>query len=127
MMCLNVKLLKDLIYSPETAKNEAISKIESHTPRIEAPDRVRSGEEFSVKVSVGPHPSTIEHYIRKIELYFYEEGRRFNPILLASIELTPIYSEPKVEIKIKKSGVLYALSYCNLHGLWEGKKEIIVE
>ncbi|MEM4691029.1 MAG: class II SORL domain-containing protein, partial [Desulfurococcaceae archaeon] len=89
---------------------------------------VKKNEVFKVKVSVGPHPNTIEHSIRWIELYFEEEGRSFNPILIARFDFTPIYSEPTVEvyIKLNKSGRLIALEYCNLHGLWEAYKEVKV-
>lgn len=124
-----MKAFGNLIYTPETASGEAISKVESHTPRIEAPSKVKANEVFEVEIKVGPHSSTVEHSIRRIELYFYEEGRKFNPILLASIDLTPVYTEPdiKITLKLKKSGVLYVIGYCNLHGLWEARKEIIVE
>ncbi|NLJ41943.1 MAG: hypothetical protein GX352_10125 [Clostridiales bacterium] len=30
-------------------------------------------------------------------------------------------------VKIPKSGTIYALSYCNIHGLWGNKAEIAVE
>ncbi len=124
-----MKRFGELIYTPETASDEAISKVESHTPKIEAPNTVKADEPFTVRISVGPHPNTVEHSIRKIEVYLYEEGRKFNPILVASIDLTPVYSEPKVELtlKIKKNSVIYALGYCNLHGVWESRKEIKVE
>jgi len=120
--------LKDLIYAPSTAKGEALSKAETHTPKIEAPDAVKPGEAFKVKLSVGPHPNTVEHSIRWIELYFEEEGRAFNPILIGRYEFTPVYSEPVVEVhlKIQKPGKLIAVEYCNLHGLWENYKEIKV-
>ncbi|MEM2022029.1 MAG: class II SORL domain-containing protein [Zestosphaera sp.] len=116
----------ELIYSPERAPGEAITKIETHTPRIEAPDTVKVNEAFEVRILVGPHPNTVEHSIRRIELYFFEEGRPFNPLRLATVELEPIYSEPdvKLKIKLKKSGVIYAVEYCNIHGLWEARKEI---
>lgn len=121
--------LKNLIYDPRSARGEAISKVESHTPRIEAPDVVRKNEVFKVKITVGPHPNTVEHSIRYIELYLEEEGRPFNPILLGRFELTPVYSEPTVEtyVKLSKPGRLIALEYCNLHGLWENSKEVKVE
>ncbi len=117
-----------LIYTPETAKGAAISKVESHTPKIEAPDTVKAEEPFVVKITVGPHPNTVEHSIRRIEVYFKEEGRAFNPVLLAVVNLTPVYSEPIMTLtfKLSKSGTLYVLEYCNLHGLWEAKKEIKV-
>lgn len=121
--------LKELIYTPGSAKGEAISKIESHTPKIEAPDKVKPGELFKVKVWVGPHPNTVEHSIRWMELYFEEEGRAFNPVLIGRYEFAPVYSEPIVEVQIKvsKSGRIIAVEYCNLHGLWENSKEIKVE
>ncbi len=121
--------LDKLIYSPEKASGEAISKVESHTPKIEAPDRVRAGEWFKVRVSVGPHPSSVEHSIRWVEIYFEEEGRGFNPVMVSRHMFTPGYSEAFVEIrmKIEKPGVIHVLSYCNLHGLWENSKKIMVE
>ena len=123
------KSFGELIYTPEKAGGEAISKVETHTPKIEAPDKVKAGEEYEVKISVGPHPNTVQHSIRYVKLYFREEGRAFNPIHLATIILEPEYAEPKIslKLKLKKSGTLYAVEYCNLHGLWEARKEIKVE
>jgi len=117
------------MYNPETATGEALTKVETHTPKIEAPEQVKANEPFEVKIIVGPHPNTVEHHIKRVELYFYEEGRSFNPVLLASTELTPMYVEPtlKVTLRLKKGGVLYALAYCNLHGLWEARKEVKVK
>jgi superoxide reductase len=117
-----------LIYTPETAAGEAIGKVESHTPKIEAPESAKAGQPFELKVTVGPHPNTVEHSIRRIEVYFYEEGRSFNPVHLATIVLTPVYSEPNIRLNVKlnKSGTIYAVEYCNMHGLWEGRKQIKV-
>lgn len=124
-----MKTLGELIYTPEKASGEAISKVESHTPKIEAPDKVKAGEPFEVRIKVGPHPNTVQHSIRWIEVYFYEEGRGFNPVHLATITLTPEYAEPDVTLRLRlsKEGTIYALQYCNLHGVWEGRKEIKVE
>lgn len=115
-----------LIYTPEKASGEAVSKVESHTPRIEVPEKIKANEPFEVRIKVGPHPNKVEHSIRRIEIYFYEEGRAFNPVHIATINLEPVYSEPEVTIKIRvpKNGVLYAIGYCNLHGLWESRREI---
>ena len=117
-----------LIYTPKTAEGEALSKVESHTPKIEAPDSVKAGESFQLGFVVGPHPNTVEHSIRKIEIYFYEENRPFNPVHLASTILTPVYTDPdvKLTLKLNKGGTIYAVEYCSLHGLWEGRKEIKV-
>jgi len=124
-----VKSFGELIYSPDKASGEAITKVESHTPKIEAPDKVKAGEEFTIRVTVGPHPNKTEHSIRWVEIYFYEEGRAFNPIMLARAFFAPGYVEPEITIKAKlsKSGVIYAIAYCNLHGLWESRKEVKVE
>lgn len=116
----------ELIYTHETAQGQALTKVETHTPQIEVPEKINPGEPFIVKVEVGPHPNTVQHSIRRIELYYYEEGRPFNPVRLATIDLEPGYAEPKLEITLKldKPGTLYAIAYCNLHGLWEARKEI---
>ncbi len=123
-----MKGLGELIYTPERASGEAVTKVESHTPKIEAPDKVRKGEVFEIAVKVGPHPNTPEHSIRKVELYLTEEGRAFNPRHLATFVFEPGFVDPEVKVKIKleKSGVIHAVGYCNLHGLWEGRKEIKV-
>jgi len=117
-----------LIYTPETASGEAIGKIETHTPRIKAPDMVKVGEGFEVDITVGPHPNKVEHSIRWIEIYFDEDGRAFNPIHIATISLASPHIEPNVRLRLilKKSGTLYAIGYCNLHGLWEARKKIRV-
>jgi len=121
--------LGSLIYTPQRASGEAVSKVESHTPRIQAPDKVSKNTVFKVRVEVGPHPNTVEHSIRWVELYFKEEGRAFNPILLGRFVFEPVYAEPAVEVSLKlgKSGRLIAVAYCNLHGLWESSKDIEVE
>ncbi len=122
------KKFGDLIYTRE-AGGPAAAKAESHVPLIEVPEKVKKGEPFEVKVRVGPHPNEPQHSIRRIELWFYEDGRPFNPVRLASIELEPVYAEPEVTVKVKleKSGTIYALAYCNLHGVWEERRDIKVE
>jgi superoxide reductase len=120
--------LGNLIYTFDAAAGEALAKREAHTPKIEAPAKANVDEMISVTVKVGPHPNTVEHSIRWIALFFYEEGRAFNPVQIGKVSLTPVYAQPDVTIRVKlqKSGVFHALEYCNLHGLWSGKKEIRV-
>jgi len=128
-MAKESKNLGDLIYTFNEAAGEALGKREGHTPQIEAPESIKAEDAFEIKVSVGPHPSTVEHAIRWIEVYFYEDGRPFNPLMLARAEFAPAHAEPIVTFKAKlqKSGTIHALEYCNLHGLWSAKKEIKVE
>lgn len=110
--------LSDLIYTSENLSPEIKPKGEYHLPKIEVPDSAKSGEPIKVRVIVGPHPNTPEHYIRGIEIYFSEDGRSFNQILIASADLTPQYPGPDITftIKLSKSGVLY--NYRVLHLTW---------
>lgn len=118
-------------------------KKEKHAPVIDSPEKVGSGEEFVVALTIGkeiPHPNTTEHHIAWIELYFKPDAGKF-PSLIGRFEFSshgesikganegPAYTEPKVTIamKIKESGTLMAESYCNIHGLWESSKAILVE
>jgi superoxide reductase len=41
----------------------------------------------------------------------------------------PVYTHHAVNayLKIEKPGTLHALSYCNIHGLWESKQEIRIK
>jgi len=123
------KGIGDLIRTYNTAAGEAVGKRESHIPKIEAPDVVKAGEAFEIKVSVGPHPNKVEHSIRWVEVYFREEGRAFNPMMLARVAFTPPYSEPKFALKLnlRKSGTIFALQYCNVHGLWSAEKDVGLE
>jgi superoxide reductase len=125
---MEMKDLGALVNTYDMAAGEALGKRESHTPKIEIPAMVKAGEAVMVKVSVGPHPNTLEHSIRWIKLYYAEEGRAFNPIAFGTIEFNPGTTDPEAVFKIKfsKNGILHAVEYCNLHGLWSAKKEIKV-
>ncbi|QTA38399.1 class II SORL domain-containing protein [Thermosipho ferrireducens] len=106
-------------------------KGEKHVPVIVAPEKVKANEWFEVEVSVGkeiPHPNTIEHHIAWIDLYAIPEGANFIQHI-GRFEFVPELSEPfvKTKIKLEKSCRLIALSYCNIHGLWENDLEISVE
>ena len=117
-------------------------KKEKHAPVIECPDSVKAGEFFDITLSVGkeiPHPNTTEHHIVWISLYFYPQGSKFAH-LVGKYEFSshgaaatgpntgPVYTNPKVvsSLSLATSGTLFAVSYCNIHGLWENSKEISV-
>ncbi len=111
-------------------------KKEKHAPVIECVDTVKAGEAFAVTVSVGKeiaHPNTAEHHIRWIDLYFHPHGAKF-AYQVGHFEFNAhgegaAYTVPTAttSLKVDKAGVLHALSFCNLHGLWESSKEIGVE
>ncbi len=118
-------------------------KGEKHVPAIEIKGKAKKGEKIMIEVSVGkeiPHPNTTEHHISWIEVYFLPEGEKF-PYLVGRYEFaahgastqgpdtSTIYSEPYLvsSIKTEKSGTIYALSFCNIHGLWSNSLELKLE
>lgn len=111
-------------------------KGEKHVPVIEAPDRVKAGESFDLRISIGDeirHPNTLEHHISWIKVFFHAEGAKF-PIEIGNYKYTAhgegeVYNEPVsiTNAMVNKSGTIYALSYCNIHGLWENSKDILVD
>jgi len=119
----------NLIYTYDGAAGEALGKREGHTPKIEAPASVKADAVFDLKVTVGPHPNTVEHSIRWLMVTIEEEGRPFNPHLIGKVSFTPVTAQPEVvfKVKLQKGGVIHAVEYCNLHGFWTGKKEIKVQ
>ncbi|MBN2013398.1 class II SORL domain-containing protein [candidate division KSB1 bacterium] len=117
-------------------------KSEKHVPVIECADRVSAGEAFDIKVSLGKevaHPNTTEHHIRWIKLFFYPDGAKYS-YDVGSFEFNahgeaasgpnegPVYTNHQVtaSLKITTPGVLHAMSYCNIHGLWESSKAVQV-
>ncbi|MEG1641499.1 MAG: class II SORL domain-containing protein [Synergistaceae bacterium] len=118
-------------------------KGEKHVPVIEAPETVEAGQLFEIKASVGKeiaHPNKPEHHIVWIKLFYLPEGSKLL-IELGNFEFSahgaamditaqgPAKAEPTATIftKIEKPGTIYALSYCNIHGLWESSKEIKIK
>jgi superoxide reductase len=118
-------------------------KKEKHVPLIEVPDKVKKGQIVQLKVSVGKeiaHPNKTEHHIRWITIYFQPKEGKF-PYQIGRAEFTAhgestegpdtstIYThhEAVLSFKTDKPGTIYAVSYCNIHGLWQNSKEIEVE
>jgi superoxide reductase len=115
-------------------------KGEKHAPVIEIKGTPKAGEPVTIEVSIGkeiPHPNTTAHHISWIEVYFLPEGEKF-PQLIGKYEFSAhgaglkgadtggVYTEPIVvtTFKTEKPGKIYALSFCNIHGLWEGEAEL---
>jgi superoxide reductase len=115
-------------------------KAEKHVPVIDITGNVKKGEFFKINVAVGKeiaHPNKTEHHIRWIDVYFHPNGEKF-PYQIGKIDFTAhgessqgpdtstVYTNHEVEMAFKtdKPGIIYASSYCNIHGLWQGYKEI---
>jgi len=102
-------------------------KASNHKPKIECPESVKAGEDFELRVYVEGHPNRVEHSIRWIEVYFEEEGRDFNPVMLARMAFSEFASpDVRLKVRLEKGGKIIALAYCNEHGLWESEKSISV-
>lgn len=124
---------KDLFQSADWKK-------EKHVPVIEVPFKVKKEELFNVTVSVGKeiaHPNTTEHHIRWIEVYFAPDGEKF-PYQIGKFEFSAhgesaqgpntstVFTNPSITCSLKtdKPGVIFAASYCNIHGLWQNSLKI---
>jgi len=114
-------------------------KSEKHVPVIESPNGLKKGEASDVVVSVGKeiaHPNTTEHFISWIALYFKpEDGNIYNlgkAEFLSHGESTkganegPAYTDPAAcfRVKLEEKGKLIAVSYCNIHGLWQSEADV---
>jgi superoxide reductase len=115
-------------------------KKEKHVPVIECADKVKADEAFEVKLTIGkemPHPNTTAHHIRWVALYFHPDGEKFSYQIARAefsahgestegADTSSVYTHSSVTawMKTKKPGTLYAVSLCNIHGLWENEKKI---
>lgn len=116
-------------------------KKEKHVPVIEPPTTVKKGEPCEITVSVGreiAHPNVPEHFIAWIKLFFQADEAKF-PVEIGDYQFSVHGSEtdeaafPKAEPKLTVTasfaapGTLMAMSYCNIHGLWQGEATLEVE
>jgi superoxide reductase len=118
-------------------------KKEKHVPLIEFPQPAPKGEYFRILASVGKeiaHPNKTEHHIRWIEIYFRPEGESFYYQLgktefgahgasTKGPDTSTVYTRPEAVLSFKtdKPGTVYAFALCNIHGLWQGVRELVFE
>ena len=115
-------------------------KEEKHVPVIEAPQKVSKGEFFEITVTIGKevaHPNKTEHHIGWIEVFFKPESSKF-PYNVARTDFNAhgsstdgadtsgIYTHHRssVSFKTDEPGTIFAISYCNIHGLWQSSMDI---
>lgn len=99
----------------ELLKTAATEGKEKHVPVIDVADTL-------VTVTVGketPHPNTVEHYIGWIQLYGVRASGQL--VSLGQVTLTAVDTQSTARFAVKREGwkAFHALSYCNLHGVWE--------
>lgn len=93
-----------------------------HLPVISTSATAKVGQPITVTIAVGSllaHPNEPGHHIEWLDLYE-------DKLYLARVDFTAAKVSPKatLELTLKKSGLLRAFASCNLHGIWEGDKEI---
>lgn len=103
---------------------------EKHVPVIKSPSKVKAGEIFDVTVVVGEevaHPNTVAHHIKWIQVYAKSPSKEL--VHLGTFDFGPTYVEPRVTfpVKLEESAEIYALEYCNIHGVWESSQTVEVE
>ncbi len=108
-------------------RNNMTDLEKKHWPRIECPDTVEANKPFEVTINVGTgidHPSELAHFIEWISL-----GRTDGNLEMCRADLSPKFSHPRVAFRVTldKSTTLVARESCNLHGIWENKKDIKVK
>ena len=104
---------------------------EKHVPEI----TIEKCEDGKIKVTAAvgseiEHPNTFEHHIAWIKVFFQPEGEKF-PVEVASYQAAAhgegeVFTKPHAHayVKSSKPGKVFALSYCNIHGLWESAEEV---
>ncbi len=95
-----------------------------HTPKIEAPETVKAGEWFDVKVSIGAgaeHPSLVEHSVGWIAIFK-------NDVEISRIYLHPVFSKPQVTftIALDESATLKVMEAPNHTAAWVATKKVKV-
>ncbi len=110
----------------ENIKTKTAEGNEKHVSFIKAMD-CNSCEELSITVRVGEkifHPSTAEHHIQHIGLHGLTKEDKI--VFITRFELGGANTIPYVKVHIKKGifKTIFAISLCNIHGLWENSIDL---
>ena len=105
--------LKDFLISPESEGKE------KHVPVIEL---ARGEETVTVTVSVGKeiaHPNTAAHHIAWVEVYGVNSKDLLVELGRATFGAT--FTRPQASFTVPAGAfkAFGALSFCNIHGVWE--------
>ena len=99
---------------------------QKHSPVIELPSAVRSGEFLNVVIRVGEieHPNQNDHFIHWIKIYL-------DDLYLTRTDFTPVMTKPEITLSLKipkgrQETHIRAVTRCSEHGIWESTKVIKV-
>lgn len=127
---LHINFAAEIDPATKEAKRDYLDR---HTPHVDAPSSVRSGEPFAVTIRMGQdyvHPDVDDHHIQRMQLFngdkllataVYEPGA-----FTAGLPEAKGFSKAVFQIALEKKGRLSAMSYCTKHGLWVSE-EMVVE
>ena len=110
-------------------------KKEKHVPAISGVDSAEAGTWIKLNVRVGKevaHPNSLEHHIKWIQVYYTPDDSKFAYDLgRASFNchgegLIVTGSNADFHFTAATSGTIHAVSYCNIHGLWESSKKLTI-
>ncbi|ODV49778.1 superoxide reductase [Methanohalophilus euhalobius] len=111
----------------ELIKGKVSEGKEKHVPDISISKSHGSDVEDLVTVHVGKevaHPNTVEHHIVWLELYGVKGNGQV--VDLGRAEFGPSFTEPLARFKLNVADfkAVFAMSYCNVHGLWQNLIEL---
>lgn len=129
-------MLSQLIKSADWKSEKHVPVITiTSVPSVPCPVSCVPCNLYEVEVSVGkeiPHPNMVEHHIAWIALYYVASGSQL-PVKLARAEFSThgpdVIIEPvlKTIVRLPRPGILHAIAYCNLHGLWESRCDMCTQ
>ena len=100
---------------------------QKHSPVIELPSEVRSGDFFNVVIRVGEieHPNQNDHFIHWLKIYL-------DDLYLTRTDFTPVMTKPEITLSLKiaqgsRETLIRAVTRCSEHGIWESSKVIKVQ
>lgn len=121
-----------------TLLQSADFKKEKHVPVIEIEKEDK--KTVKIKIMVGKeivHPNTTAHHIAWINCYFLPAGEKFaahvgktefnaHGASTQGADTSTLYTKPSTSyvLTTEKSGTIIAISYCNIHGLWQSTLEL---
>ena len=93
-----------------------------HLPWIWIPDFIKRGKKFEVDVKIGEveHSMTDEHYVSCVELYVDGKLIERKELKIAGLP------EVKFEVSLQKDAMLKIKAECNLHGMWEAERKVVI-
>ncbi len=95
---------------------------QTHLPWIVMPEFIKKNEKFYADVKIGEVKHSMEknHFIRCIRLYINDEQIECKKLRLSD------RPEARFRISLEKNSTIKVWAECNIHGMWETEKKIIL-